>query len=106
MTDGMDGGAAVAAIDGSARERILAWRDTEIGGEPTPPPAPRIVDAARHIRQLRAALRRERMRGRAGHWTYDLARHLSLARQLRRAEAADGGKTAAASAAPTNVTSD
>jgi len=41
---------------------------------------------SQRIARLRSALRRERARGRAGHWTYDLARHLSLAHQLREAE--------------------
>lgn len=40
------------------------------------------------LARLRAALRRERARGRAGHWTYDLARHLRLVRDVRCAEAA------------------
>lgn len=45
-------------------------------------------DPARALVRLKKALRRERARGRAGHWTYDLARHLSLAQEVRRAEAA------------------
>jgi hypothetical protein len=32
---------------------------------------------------LRRALRAERRRGRAGHWTYDLARHVELLRVYR-----------------------
>jgi hypothetical protein len=36
-------------------------------------------DAARNIlRRLAAALRSERARGRAGHWSYDLNRHVAL----------------------------
>jgi len=35
------------------------------------------------IRRLRRALRQERQRGLAGHWTYDLARHASLLRAYR-----------------------
>ena len=38
------------------------------------------------LRRLQGALRRERARGRCGHWTYDLARHLALAQDVRRAE--------------------
>lgn len=32
---------------------------------------------------LRKALRRERMRGRSGHWTYDLNRHMRLVEALK-----------------------
>ena len=35
------------------------------------------------IRQLARALRDERRRGRAGHWTYDLNRHLALAQAFK-----------------------
>jgi hypothetical protein len=34
--------------------------------------------ARRIVRRLAAALRSERTRGRAGHWTYDLNRHVAL----------------------------
>lgn len=37
----------------------------------------------RICRLLSSALRRERQRGVAGHWTYDVARHAALARALR-----------------------
>lgn len=45
---------------------------------------------ARLIAHLTRALRLERQRGRAGHWTYDLSRHAALYRALQceRAEAA------------------
>lgn len=33
--------------------------------------------------RLRAALRRERVQGRAGHWAYDLNRHIALSQALR-----------------------
>ena len=36
---------------------------------------------------LRSELRRERARGKAGHWAYDLARHLKLARQVKTMQA-------------------
>jgi hypothetical protein len=42
----------------------------------------------RILGRLRKALRAERRRGLAGHWTYDLARHIELLR-LYRAELAD-----------------
>jgi len=35
------------------------------------------------IRKLKNALRSERQRGRAGHWSYDLGRHLGLAKALK-----------------------
>jgi hypothetical protein len=39
------------------------------------------------IAKLSRALRGERARGSAGHWTYDLNRHLGLAQALRAEEA-------------------
>lgn len=44
---------------------------------------PGLGAAQRVIGALERALRGERRRGRAGHWTYDLNRHLALARTLR-----------------------
>jgi len=35
------------------------------------------------IRKLKNALRSERQRGRAGHWSYDLGRHMGLAMALK-----------------------
>jgi hypothetical protein len=46
------------------------------------------ADRARLLARLRCALRAERQRGLAGHWTYDLARHAQLLRAYR-AEAAE-----------------
>jgi len=40
------------------------------------------------LKLLRRALRRERQRGLAGHWTYDLARHTALLKAYQ-SEAAD-----------------
>jgi hypothetical protein len=37
----------------------------------------------RILARLRKALRAERRRGLAGHWTYDLARHVELLRVYR-----------------------
>jgi hypothetical protein len=37
----------------------------------------------RIVAKLRKALRAERRRGLAGHWTYDLARHIELLRLYR-----------------------
>ncbi|MFP3921677.1 MAG: hypothetical protein ACLFPA_10915 [Dichotomicrobium sp.] len=42
-----------------------------------------IAAAERVVRALARALRGERCRGRAGHWSYDINRHLALARALR-----------------------
>ena len=44
----------------------------------------------RPLAWLRRELRRERARGRCGHWTYDLARHLALLQDVRRAEGHPG----------------
>jgi len=46
-------------------------------------------EAAAHrvIALLQRALRGERRRGRAGHWSYDLARHMALVRALRMEQA-------------------
>ena len=88
--------------DGPAAGRILAWRQAPASGEPDVVLG--AADAQRFVRQLRAALRRERIRGRMGHWTYDLTRHLSLARQLRRAEAMLTTAPAASKAAEGSVT--
>jgi hypothetical protein len=41
------------------------------------------ADHARLLARLRRALRAERQRGLAGHWTYDLARHAQLLRAYR-----------------------
>ena len=43
------------------------------------------------IARLRHALRAERRRGLAGHWTYDLARHVELLRVYREETAAVAG---------------
>jgi hypothetical protein len=49
-------------------------------------------EGRRHIlAMLRRALRAERRRGLAGHWTYDLARHAALLR-VYRLELAPSGK--------------
>lgn len=40
------------------------------------------VGRARVIARLRNALRAERRRGLAGHWTYDLGRHANMLRAL------------------------
>lgn len=42
---------------------------------------------ARLIAKLERVLKAERRRGRAGHWTYDLARHAALVRAVRRERA-------------------
>ena len=54
-----------------------------------------ITNAGRHklLARLRRALRAERRRGIAGHWTYDLARHAELLRIYRRELAAVGGQS-------------
>ena len=54
-----------------------------------------IADASHSARQrllskLTAALRQERARARSGHWSYDLNRHIALARAVRLEAAALG----------------
>lgn len=41
------------------------------------------ASAQKVVTTLERALRAERRRGRAGHWSYDMNRHLALARALR-----------------------
>lgn len=45
-----------------------------------------MAESRKPVARLRMELRRERARGMQGHWSYDLARHLSLTRQLKRAQ--------------------
>lgn len=42
-----------------------------------------LAEHARLLARMRRALRIERQRGIAGHWTYDLARHAALLRAYR-----------------------
>jgi hypothetical protein len=42
-----------------------------------------LADAERVVAALERALRGERKRGRSGHWSYDMNRHVALARSLR-----------------------
>lgn len=44
--------------------------------------------APTNLQALKRELRRERARGRCGHWTYNLARHMALLQDVRRAEEA------------------
>lgn len=45
------------------------------------------ASAEKIVRVLERALRGERRRGRGGHWSYDINRHLALARALRQERA-------------------
>jgi hypothetical protein len=95
--------------DGGERHRtaIRAWRAVEHATAPGDPAyerqrhLPRLVpigpdelaDATprgrrRVLYRLARALRGERARGRAGHWTYDLDRHLGLIQAYRAERAA------------------
>jgi hypothetical protein len=49
-----------------------------------------IAEHARLLARMRRALRMERQRGIAGHWTYDLARHAQLLSAYRAETAAYG----------------
>ena len=62
---------------------LLATALLEPDPETTPPAA-----HARVVAHLKRALRAERTRGRAGHWSYDLGRHSALLRAFRCEEAA------------------
>ena len=59
------------------------------------PDTPETTDAI--LSGLRRALRAERNRGRAGHWTYDLNRHIAL----RQAYAAEASGTSCVKMPPT-----
>jgi len=48
---------------------------------------PAVGAVERIVKLLRKALRAERRRGQAGHWTYDLTRHLALSDALKKEEA-------------------
>jgi hypothetical protein len=60
---------------------------------------------ARIVALLARALRSERQRGKAGHWTYDLSRHLALVNALRRERAELRRLAAQPKARPTRVLS-
>jgi len=55
--------------------RLLPITDSELAPD-DPEAVRRIVD------RLARALRSERQRGRAGHWSYDLNRHIALAQAI------------------------
>ena len=76
------GAVFAAGVEGYDRERDLTRLIHATPGElASPDAAMRRVLLARLTRALRA----ERNRGRAGHWTYDLNRHIAL-RQAYEAE--------------------
>lgn len=83
-------GAVEAGREAYDRRRVLPQliafdiRDLDRGGA-----ALALVIRAR----LERALRAERQRGRSGHWSYDLARHIGLAQALACEEALARGKT-------------
>lgn len=62
-------------------QRLIALWPSEISDTSTD-------GRARLIAKLHRALRAERQRGLAGHWTYDLARHAALLAAWRRERAA------------------
>ena len=65
---------------GDLQRRLAAWpneiADVSVAGR------------CRTVRRLERALRQERVRARAGHWAYDVARHHQLARLLSAEQAA------------------
>ena len=56
--------------------RLIAVWPHELGPDQS-------IDGPAILRKLQAALRAERQRGLAGHWTYDLARHSQLVAAYR-----------------------
>jgi hypothetical protein len=85
--------AADAASHVRKRARITVWREVETGAEDyrrerhlprlLPLMPAEVADTSTAMRRtivarLARALRAERARGRAGHWTYDLNRHIAL----------------------------
>ena len=60
----------------SALSRVLPFWPQELDDQSLPA-------RRRVVERLRRALRAERRRGLAGHWTYDLARHVELLRLYR-----------------------
>lgn len=73
-----DRAAAVFAADARTRRlaRLVPLWPSEIESSD-------ISSAKRVVAALERALRGERRRGRAGHWTYDMNRHMALSRALR-----------------------
>jgi hypothetical protein len=66
--------------NGADREREIARL---VGLWPSEIADVSVEGRARLVKKLEQVLKAERRRGRAGHWTYDLARHAALVRILR-----------------------
>lgn len=63
-----------------------SFADTEAAtGDATPRS---VLEARKLVARLSWSLRTERRLGRAGHWAYDINRHIALAQNLRGAQAA------------------
>lgn len=62
--------------ESASDRRLYLPRVLAIGPEDIDDPSEQA--ARRVVLRLASALRAERTRGRAGHWTYDLSRHLAL----------------------------
>ncbi|WP_245479668.1 DUF6477 family protein [Hansschlegelia zhihuaiae] len=94
----------VGAVDGGreaydrrrALPRLIAIDPREL--EPGDVALDRVIEA-----RLKRALRAERRRGRAGHWTYDLNRHIALLQALA---GESRGSPGSAEARPSPVTPD
>ncbi|WP_224406002.1 DUF6477 family protein [Afifella sp. IM 167] len=75
--------AAAASLDAQVKAGALAYRRERhleglVRGAEALPGENEAEHTRRIIGRLRNALRAERARARAGHWTYDLNRHIAL----------------------------
>jgi len=80
--------AAAAALEGQIRAGAIAYRRERdlaglIRGAEKLPGEDEKAHAGRILARLRNALRAERARARAGHWSYDLNRHIALKAALK-----------------------
>lgn len=68
------------------------------------PPVPAEAESPQgRLARLERALRTERRLGRAGHWSYDLGRHIALMRMTRAARRAERGVVSGSESANKNA---
>lgn len=83
-----------ALDDRRAPRRSLAAAGTPASCQPAIPEVPaaegdpvaHLAAARSQLARLKKSLREERRRGKAGHWSYDLNRHIALAKSHRSTE--------------------